>query len=227
MQDSADLQMCFAQLGAGWRDLPVPKDLAKKAAETPEGLAITLHYHQRRHTSHSHIARFMHLTGPGVEVQTLFLYPAANRLQPVLAAETVAIGGQAQMLTLDMPLLLCDDLQMQDATANAMQALALQWMLASDSQAPEWLQSCQSGHALYLRNPLGQTAQYFNAYAQAATHLWLDWMAQAPSHPELQAHAQAIARYKQHHREHSPSAALLSRCFGPDWTESFTQAFFA
>lgn len=227
---ATQLQDLLPALCAGLTPLDVPPAWRAHSAERPGG-AVHLHY-ERHGNPQGMDLRFMRLSSAKIEVQTLFVYPAPACAQPVLAAETVSLGGKAQILVLDTPWLAA----LPDATAasapyawaSAVQRLQQQQQLANSANIPAWYTDCRSGHDVFLRPDHALVATQFGRYAHAVSQLCQNAWATAATldAAQTQAHRAALAHYRQHHHAHSPGVPLMSRCFGADWASGFMAAFF-
>lgn len=236
-------------LCSGLTPQDLPAAWRAHSAERPGG-AVHLHY-ERHANPQGMDLRFMRLWSAKVDVQTLFVYPAPACVQPVLAAETVWLGGKAQILVLDTPWLcpapaaptapttaatpacaLPEPANPADPAsrlwADQLQALRACHQLVNSSDTPAWYADCRSGHDVFLRPENALVATQFGQYALAAAALCqLAWASPASLHAaQTQAHSAALAHYRQHHHAHSPGVPLMSRCFGPDWSYAFMAAFF-
>lgn len=184
--------------------------------------------------------RHMRLASAKVDVQTLFVFPDPACEGAVFAAETVVLGRLAKVLVLDAPVLHGAQAAAQDPAAparagqfhQAMRSLASGHGLQNSEDIPDWYRDCRSGSDIFLRPETPARGQLlgaaFTACAYEAAALYRQhWQDQTRACDNPVAHRAAIAAYKHHHHENSPGVPIMSRCFGPEWTQAFMHLFFS
>ncbi len=182
---------------------------------------------ERRRSDDGDEWRWMRLTGPKVDVQTLFVYPPAQRAGPLLAAEVVTLGARTIVAVIDAPVLGGQAADAEPVRSDMLAARSRR-ALVDPASLPPWYEACRSGYDIFLRpQQAGQLAAFWAAAAEVGAR-WGTWRAEARElGPDAALrHAVRLATYRVHHRENSPGVPILTRLFGDAWTQGFMEHFF-
>jgi len=162
-----------------------------------------------------------------IQVISCFVYPQPELALPLYAMELVQLGAKPIVAVIDAVVPAGDPAGDWTQTwLKQAHAAVPHWINASDP--PDWFAECRSGLDFFLRPASAEAllqagVMHVNLFASYLNHALA-----AGSRDSQQAHAfsQFARHYKDHHAANSPGLPLMTKSFGPEWTDRFMQQCF-
>lgn len=177
--------------------------------------------------------RVVYISGTKNTIINTWVFPYAPRLQPVFAAELIALGDHPKLTFMDIqgP---CLDMARQVVVRRATERVASRFAdLRIAEQPPAWAIDASLGQYMFTRDLPCEMASrvaegyelLFAAYLNLITRPIVACDGDDSRREELSNGLAELHRYQLHHLESSPGKVFLSKLFGEQWTESFLNDF--
>jgi hypothetical protein len=173
--------------------------------------------------------RMVLIEGTANTIINTWAFPFAPNVQPVYAAELIAMAGLPRLTFMDIQvpsMAAAEASRVRLATQSIRQEFE---DIHCTEEPPAWAIDATAGNYLFGR---GAAKDAFPRIQRCYLELWdayRDLLASASSHASggesLVSAQQALAAYQLHHMQHSPGQVFLGKVFGQAWTDDFLNNF--
>lgn len=173
--------------------------------------------------------RMVLIEGSANTIINTWAFPFAPNVQPVYAAELIAMAGQPRLTFMDIQVP-----SMAPAEASrvrlATHSIRREFEdIHCTEEPPAWAIDATAGNYLFGR---GAAKDAFPRIQRCYLELWdayRDLLASTSSHEsgsdQVTSAQQGLAAYQLHHMQHSPGQVFLGKVFGQAWTDDFLTNF--